>query len=650
MKKLLLFVAAAAICAVAYGQLAPNSAIGKTGKDANPALVKQKGKKRAVNATPEGSIKYYQISCEGMYPFGSSLSAGPVEGVTELVFANDGKTVYIKNIVFPAASMYGDFWVSGELNDDGSKLTVPLGQTVFTYNDDSKLLLGWATSFYADYVLNESVDPTVTSVTFDINENGVMRLVEGGPGEESDESWASYCGTGLATVVEGVNDYAEIITWNTVLTPINVNPAVPADPTADMWYDSGDEGGLSRFGFTINLKDVDGNPILPNCVSYSLFTDDNQIVTFDKESYGEYNTICSEGDVVEIPYEYSDYDFSSSNVYFYRTNEGDNPLFYNRIGIQVYYTVDGVRNSSNIVYWNYPISDLFVTGSFNGWDTTEPVEMTPDEDHVIFTAEIDMRAGEEFKLISPSPVNSSIIRWYGGVDDDNVGYFEITKNLLGKELDLVDGSNFKVPVTSKYTLTANVEEMSLVVVCDYVEPEYYVSGTFNSWATDEALKMELQDDGTHVAVVTMEELQEFKIITPDASTESGWRWFGGEDENNVNYYEINDETVGIPIPLIDGKNFRVDMSSEYTLTLEEVFNEISDRPASDIAMASSVRSLLLTVTRLGSTGVKDLNVNEISNVKYVNLAGQVSDRPFDGMNIVVTRYSDGTTIVQKAIK
>ena len=99
-----------------------------------------------------------------------------------------------------------------------------------------------------------------------------------------------------------------------------------------------------------------------------------------------------------------------------------------------------------------------------------------------------------------------------------------------------------------------------------------------------------------------------------------------------------------------GKNFRVDMSSEYTLTLEEVINEISDRPASDVAMASSVRSLLLTVTRLGSTGVEDLNVNEISNVKYVNLAGQVSDRPFDGMNIVVTRYSDGTTIVQKAIK
>ena len=92
------------------------------------------------------------------------------------------------------------------------------------------------------------------------------------------------------------------------------------------------------------------------------------------------------------------------------------------------------------------------------------------------------------------------------------------------------------------------------------------------------------------------------------------------------------------------------MSSEYTLTLEEVINEISDRPASDVAMASSVRSLLLTVTRLGSTGVEDLNVNEISNVKYVNLAGQVSDRPFDGMNIMVREMTDGSKVATKVVK
>ena len=51
-----------------------------------------------------------------------------------------------------------------------------------------------------------------------------------------------------------------------------------------------------------------------------------------------------------IPYGYSGEDFYLRRVYFYRTNKGDNPMFANRIGIQVYYTVDGVRNASDIVY------------------------------------------------------------------------------------------------------------------------------------------------------------------------------------------------------------------------------------------------------------------------------------------------------------
>ena len=41
----------------------------------------------------------------------------------------------------------------------------------------------------------------------------------------------------------------------------------------------------------------------------------------------------------------------SPRVYFYQTNEGDNPLFNQRIGIQVYYRVDGMLcGQSEIIY------------------------------------------------------------------------------------------------------------------------------------------------------------------------------------------------------------------------------------------------------------------------------------------------------------
>ncbi len=41
---------------------------------------------------------------------------------------------------------------------------------------------------------------------------------------------------------------------------------------------------------------------------------------------------------------------------------------------------------------------------------------------------------------------------------------------------------------------------------------------------------------------------------------------------------------------------------------------------------------------------------EVKNVKYVNVAGVVSDRPFQGVNIVVTEYTDGTRTTAKVVK
>ena len=40
----------------------------------------------------------------------------------------------------------------------------------------------------------------------------------------------------------------------------------------------------------------------------------------------------------------------------------------------------------------------------------------------------------------------------------------------------------------------------------------------------------------------------------------------------------------------------------------------------------------------------------VVGVKYVNAAGVVSDRPFKGVNIVVTEYSDGSRTTVKVIK
>ena len=50
------------------------------------------------------------------------------------------------------------------------------------------------------------------------------------------------------------------------------------------------------------------------------------------------------------------------------------------------------------------------------------------------------------------------------------------------------------------------------------------------------------------------------------------------------------------------------------------------------------------------TGVSEIaTVGEVAGVKYVSVTGMVSDQPFEGVNIVVTRHADGTTTTSKVV-
>jgi len=94
----------------------------------------------------------------------------------------------------------------------------------------------------------------------------------------------------------------------------------------------------------------------PEYLSYSVYVDNGngpEVFTFDAATYSHDLT----EDITEVPYSLYNggYDFRNGYVYFYRTNaEGFDPLFTQNIGIQAFYTVDGVKNASDIV-WLYDI-------------------------------------------------------------------------------------------------------------------------------------------------------------------------------------------------------------------------------------------------------------------------------------------------------
>lgn len=269
-------------------------------------------------------------------------------------FFEFGEPVYEVQLDIDMLETYGDDYTLEFPVDfnftPGKSLLVTI---IFDAEDDDNCTMGSDyASFYTSGISGKAMTYTDNSESF----------IEFAQGSDWPNSTAMLgCGTNVELPVTEISyTYEEEQTGDLV-------PAVPADPIIyeDSWFDSGEEDGYSCFDFLVNPVDVDGNPIDQTHILYSIFTDEDVPFVFDAATY----MVDLEEDMTEIPYEiYSEgYDFDMSRIYFYRTNSGDNPMFNQRIGIQVHYDVPVttvgkettiVRNSSNIVYWYLPTTAI----------------------------------------------------------------------------------------------------------------------------------------------------------------------------------------------------------------------------------------------------------------------------------------------------
>ena len=92
-----------------------------------------------------------------------------------------------------------------------------------------------------------------------------------------------------------------------------------------------------------------------NYLSFSIYTDNDQIYTFTVDNYP--NDLTE--DVTEIPSSISAFSWNISNFSTYLYHPEDGQLFEHRVGIQAHYTVNGEKNSSEISYLTvYPYSGV----------------------------------------------------------------------------------------------------------------------------------------------------------------------------------------------------------------------------------------------------------------------------------------------------
>jgi len=95
---------------------------------------------------------------------------------------------------------------------------------------------------------------------------------------------------------------------------------------------------------------------------------------------------------------------------------------------------------------------FYLTGTFNEWneDVANMVELTANEEGTQFTGVIELEQDAEFKVVTPLEDG---LKWFGGVDENQVGYFLINDGVLNNPIDLIDGANFRVDAKAKYTIT-----------------------------------------------------------------------------------------------------------------------------------------------------------------------------------------------------
>ena len=116
--------------------------------------------------------------------------------------------------------------------------------------------------------------------------------------------------------------------------------------------------------------------------------------------------------------------------------------------------------------------EFYVVGTFNDWNQTETggrIELAENEEGN-YVGTVELEAGAEFKVITFAEDGSTI--WFGGIDETQAGFFLITPELLDVDIQLIDGSNFRIEEAGTYSIT--VKELGrglnepLVMVVDKI--------------------------------------------------------------------------------------------------------------------------------------------------------------------------------------
>ncbi len=238
-----------------------------------------------INDQPEGELKTYVRSGGAMYNYwGYLFTTYQDGGAMQMVFADDGKTVYLQN---PISQAIADSWVKAELSEDGKTLTMPLNQFIIFYPDYGYGLM----TTWIDITVDDSgnivavPNPDITEATFTIGDDGTISL-NGSSGDVD-----TFECSGLGLIYDDDLSWAGYADWESVYTPFDATPVelpegIVMENFSMTYVDSyGNAGGkMVKVGMIGNDVYVQGfSSLVPDGVMKGTLSD-NQVL-FPSDQY-----------------------------------------------------------------------------------------------------------------------------------------------------------------------------------------------------------------------------------------------------------------------------------------------------------------------------------------------------------------------------
>ena len=268
MKKLSVLLVAAAVAISASAGVNFKSTHALKSNKINKEMVKFNAKQakastslRVITEQPAGELKSYNRA--GQYDYNSSgyLYNGQQAGNRmDIVYAEDGTTVYMKNILCGSASMFGVSWVEGTI--EGNEIHVPLGQSIYwsdQYQANVLIAMGENTineEGYFEFVKDDRAEEAVYVI------DGQTITLQGteGPVELDPQDQNSYLAYGLSAYWEDDDSWSGFLEWNTVLTerePVVAPTVITEQPEGELvtYMRTGDCIYSSLFGIGMTAQD-----------------------------------------------------------------------------------------------------------------------------------------------------------------------------------------------------------------------------------------------------------------------------------------------------------------------------------------------------------------------------------------------------------